>query len=330
MNDTSTPAQAPVPAPSDTRTPPRTFACCPDPVFVFGVPRSGTTALAQALGTHGGFYVGDETFFLWELYGQRRAEKVFEQWSSRPSSSWLRREGVSRDEFLDSIGRGINSLLTRSSGSRRWVDHTPHHCLMADTLARMFPGARFLHVLRDGREVVNSMVHIASTVPADELETMIRRGFLPPWGHDFRAACTTWRDYARTAMDFSSREPARALTVIHGDLERDPGTTMATVLRFLGVAVEEGPANFLRRHRINSSFTRQGGVPASEYRRPDPWATWSDGQRTTFEEIAGEDLRRYGLASPEGGPPCPPAAAAPPSGSPGTPVDGPMATTKSP
>ena len=76
---------------------PPTFTYCPDPVFVFGAPRSGTTALARALGMHGDFYVGDETFFLWELYGQGRVEKVFEQWATRPSSSWLRREQVSRD-----------------------------------------------------------------------------------------------------------------------------------------------------------------------------------------------------------------------------------------
>lgn len=278
--------------------PPRTFTYCPDPVFVFGAPRSGTTALARALGMHGGFYVGDETFFLWELYGQGRVEKVFAQWATRPSSSWLSREQVSRDEFLAAVGLGLNALLTRSSGSRRWVDHTPHHCLMADTLAGMFPGARFLHLLRDGRQVVNSMVNIAATVPAAELEQMKNRGFLPPWGHDFRAACTTWRDSAAAGIDFCRRLPARALTVRHGDLERDPEATMTAVLQFLDAPLEEGPAAFLRRDRINSSFTRPGGVPASEYRRPDPWTSWSAEQRALFTAIAGQDLCRYGFAAP--------------------------------
>ncbi|MFM9059146.1 MAG: sulfotransferase family protein [Planctomycetaceae bacterium] len=284
---------------SDTppATPP-TFTYCPDPVFVFGAPRSGTTALARALGMHGDFYVGDETFFLWELYGQGRAEKVFEQWATRPSSSWLRRERVSRDEFLAALGLGLNALMTRSSGARRWIDHTPHHCLMADTLAGMFPGARFLHVLRDGREVVNSMIHIAATVPAAELDDMKRRGFLPPWGHDFRAACTTWRDSARAAAEFCARQPARALTVIHGDLERNPEATLVAVLRFLDAPLEAGPAAFLRRDRINSSFTRPGGVPAAEYRRPDPWSGWSAEQRATFTDIAGADLCRHGFAAP--------------------------------
>ena len=278
---------------------PHGFTCCPNPVFVFGVPRSGTTALARALGMHSEFYVGDETFFLFELYQQQRAEKVFETWVSRPSSSWLRREGVSSAEFLAAIGLGFNAMLTRSAGSRRWVDHTPHYCLMADTLAGMFPGARFIHVLRDGRQVVNSMIHIVATVPAEERDEMVSRGFLPRWGHDFREACTTWQVYAHAAMDFCGRHPSRALTVIHGDLERDPETTLAAVLRFLDAPLENGPAAFLRRDRINSSFTRQEGVPTAEYQRPDPWTSWSAAQRAEFVEIAGADLAWYGLASPE-------------------------------
>jgi hypothetical protein len=87
--------------------------------------------------------------------------------------------------------------------------------------------------------------------------------------------------------------------VIHGDLERTPETALAAVLQFLDATPEDGPAAFLRRDRINSSFTRQGGVPAGEYSRPDPWATWSEDQKTVFRELAGADLCRYGLASPQ-------------------------------
>ena len=278
-----------------------TFTYCPDPVFIIGSPRSGTTALARALGEHGAFYVGDETFFLWELFGQGRLEEVFARWSTRPSSSWLRREAVTGDEFLAAVGLGLNALLTRSAGARRWVDHTPHHCHMAGTLAGMFPGARFLHVLRDGREVVHSMIHIAATVPAEELAVMRDRGFLPPWAHDFRAACTTWRDAVRAAGDFCRRQPQRAMMIHHRALERDPERAVAAVLRFLDAADEPGPAAFLRRERINSSFTPPGGVPAADYRRPAAWERWSAEQRGMFVEIAGEEMRRQGLAAGDAG-----------------------------
>ena len=275
---------------------PRTFTFCPDPVFVVGSPRSGTTAVARAIGEHGSFFVGDETFFLWELFQGHRLEQVYDTWSARPSSSWLRREQVSRGEFFEAVGLGLNTLFTRSSGERRWVDHTPHHCHMAGTLAAMFPGARFIHVLRDGREVVNSMIHINATVPAEELADMRARGFLPPWADDFRAACTTWRDAVRAAIDFCDREPARGFTLLHRDVEQSPEAAFAAVLQFLGAADVPGPAAFLRRHRINSSFTPPGGVPAEQYARPDPWANWTAEQQATFTEVAGPEMARCGFA----------------------------------
>jgi len=167
---------------------------------------------------------------------------------------------------------------------------------MADTLAGMFPGARFVHVLRDGREVVNSMTHIAATVPAEELADMRARGFLPLWADDFHAACTTWRDAVRAALDFCDRQPARGLTLFHRDVEREPENAVATLLRFLGAADEPGPAAFLRQHRINSSFAAPGGVPAEHYTRPDPWATWTPEQQATFSDIAGPEMTRCGFA----------------------------------
>lgn len=282
---------------------PETFRYCPDPVFVIGSPRSGTTALARALGRHGAFFVGDETFFLWELFSQRRLEEVFARWGARPSSSWLRREGVTEGEFLAAAGLGINALFTNRAGERRWVDHTPHHCHMADTLAGMFPGARFVHVVRDGREVVNSMINVVATLSADEVATMRAAGFLPPWAHDFRAACTTWRDAVTAALDFCARRPDRARAVGHRALEREPEHAMAEVLAFLGAADEPGPAEFLRRERINSSFTPPGGVPAADYRRPDAWAGWSAERRALFLDVAGPTLERLlplAVAAPGG------------------------------
>lgn len=272
------------------------FEYCPSPVFVIGAPRSGTTALARALVRHSAFYAGDETFFLWELFGGGRPEDAYRRWAGRPSSSWLRRERVSEEAFLASLGLGINTLLTTGSDGRRWIDHTPVHALMADTLGAMFPGATFLHILRDGCEVVNSMMNLERTLPGDRLEQMRQAEFLPDWARDFRRACETWREHVRAAVDFGRRHPDRCLTVAHRDLERTPAIAMAGILRFLGEPYEEQPAEFLNRHRINSSFTPPGGCAAREYSRPDPRATWSVEQRATFAEVAGADMIDLGLA----------------------------------
>jgi len=86
--------------------------------------------------------------------------------------------------------------------------------------------------------------------------------------------------------------------VVHRDLEREPERVMGTVLRFLVAADEPGPAAFLRRERINSSFTPPGGVPAGAYRRPDPWAGWSAERRALLRDVAGDEMERLGLVDP--------------------------------
>lgn len=287
------------------------FEYCPNPVFVIGAPRSGTTALARALVRHTAFYAGDETFFLCELFGDGRPEEAYRRWAGRPSSSWLRRERVSEEGFLAGLGLGINALLTTGSDGRRWVDHTPAHALMAGTLAAMFPGAAFLHILRDGREVVNSMTHLGRTLTEGRLQQMEQAEFLPDWARDFRRACETWRSHVRAATDFSRRHPDRCLTVPHRTLERTPAIALAAILRFLREPYEDQPAAFLNRHRINSSFTVPGGCSTRDYSRPDPRATWSAEQRATFAEVAGTDMIDLGLATGdefETPPPPPPTA----------------------
>jgi len=280
----------------DARLPAATFDYCPSPVFVIGAPRSGTTALAHALARHSAFYAGDESFFLWDLFADGRAEDSYRRWALRPSSSWFHRERVSEESFLASLGLGLNAMFTVGSDGRRWVDHTPVHALMAETLGAMFPGAKFLHILRDGREVVNSMIHIQKTLTGNELEQMTQAEFMPDWARDFRLACETWRSHVRAASDFGRRHPDRCHTVLHRDFERNPAIAMAAILQFLDERYEEKPTRFLTRHRLNSSFTPPDGAAVRDSIRPDPRATWSAEQRATFADIAGADMIQLGLA----------------------------------
>jgi hypothetical protein len=295
------------PAPPVAPPPPQPAIALPsagcDPVFVIGSPRSGTTALGKALARHSRFYAGDETIFLIDLFGGRRAEEIHERWAGRPSSSWLRREQVSREQFLAALGSGLNALLTKAGDGRRWVDHTPAHAMMAETLAGLFPTARFLHILRDGREVVNSMRNVPNTLPGDLAERMQQAEFLPEWTRDFRAACETWLWHVQAATEFERMYPDRCLTVRHRELEADPAAEMTRIFRFLEVPVEDRAADFLHRgRRINSSFTPPGGCRADEYRRPDPLATWTDEERATFLELCGAEMRSLGLDRESGVP----------------------------
>src|SRR5207302_4503420 len=205
---------------------------CPNPVFVVGAPRSGTTALGRALANHSDFWASEETHILYWVFGNERVITEFQRWKTqRRSPTWLRDQDVELAEFLAYVGLGINALFTDRSWGKRWIDHTPYYALMIDVLAQMFPGARFIHILRDGRAVVNSMVNVAVTLPEDEREEMSAGEFLPPWSNDFSEACKTWRDCVMEALKASDRYPERCLTIRHDQITDHPEKAFRAILK---------------------------------------------------------------------------------------------------
>jgi precorrin-6B methylase 2 len=250
----------------------------------------------MALATHSDFWASDESLFMIPLFGRGQLEREYERWVSRPFGSWLRAQNVTREEFFAALGLGINALFATRSNDKRWIDHTPGHAVMGHVLAAMFPGALFIHVLRDGRRVVNSMLNVWRTLTDSERTEMRDKGFLPRWAYDFREACKTWREHAEAAAMFCLQMPDRTLTIVHDALEKQPHDTCAQILRFLGAREEEGPATFLQTKRINTSYTARDGSPPPD--RPAlPSEEWTPDQHLIFHEEAGSAMARYGFSS---------------------------------
>jgi len=258
---------------------------CSDFVFIIGSPRSGTTVLAHSLAEHSEFWVSGESYFLFYLFSRGLPESAYDRAMEVAGEGWLRAENVSREEFLAHVAMGINALITSRSRGLRWIDQTPHYTLMVDTLASLFPGARFLHILRDGHEVVHSMLNFADSHPDAEARDFLRRSV--PWATDMRSACEFWRDHVETAMAFCEEQPDRGLVVRYDELVTAPHEAFRSIHTFLDAADEEGPAAFLASKRINSSFRGTSRLSASEI-----WEQWNDDQRGIFEEVAGPTMLR--------------------------------------
>ncbi|HEY2325114.1 MAG TPA: sulfotransferase [Thermoanaerobaculia bacterium] len=259
-------------------------AICESPIFIIGSPRSGTSILAWSLAQHSMLTSWDESNMFFELFRDDNLDGVYERASSRPDSGdWLRKCEVSSDEFLASIGLGINALVTSRSDAVRWIDQTPINTLIAPTLARAFPGAKFIHILRDGRSVVNSMINFASAFKAEARDEFVQAGAMPEFATDFRAACATWARYVAAAMNFAIKNPERCLTVRNEELRAHLVPGFQEILEFLEVDLEPAVATYFRDRKLNSSFPEAslpGGGGA-------PWEDWSDSQKETFETIAG-------------------------------------------
>jgi len=108
-------------------------------VFVFGCPRSGTTFLAGAIGAVPGFVD------LGEVHPLKAAIPELSRLESATAAGRLRR-------ILDRVRRlGL-------VGSRRGVEQTPEISYVLPAVAEAFPEATLVHALRDGRDVVCSLL----------------------------------------------------------------------------------------------------------------------------------------------------------------------------
>jgi hypothetical protein len=126
------------------------------PIFVVGCPRSGTTLVGRCLGSHPDVAVADESLFLLDLgriYRNLFLGRNKRNWA--PLSEYIEEDELIRTSrsFADSVF----SALLRKTGRTRYVDHTPWYALQMDFISLLFPEAKFIHLIRDGRDVALSL-----------------------------------------------------------------------------------------------------------------------------------------------------------------------------
>jgi len=142
------------------------------PVFIVGCPRSGTSFLYHLLLSAGGFAEFRTQMNVYDvlepIYGDlgvpRHKRSMMREWLG---SKAFRVSGLNADEIKkkvldESVGasdflRIVMEAVARQQGVDRWIDSTPTNVPHMLRIARDFPGARFLHIIRDGRDVALSL-----------------------------------------------------------------------------------------------------------------------------------------------------------------------------
>ena len=288
--------------------PPPAFPICEEPIFIIGSPRSGTSILAMSLAHHGRLWCSHESDLLFNVFQDDYAERAFEQATGRAEATWAGKEQVNLTEFLRYVGLGFNALYTSRSGTKRWIDQTPVNTVIARTLSDLFPGARFLHMLRDSRRVVHSMIHFHKSLPAELGAAFEASKQVPDWATGFRPACQTWRFFVESAIGFSAAHPGRCLTVVNEDLSANPEQEFGGIFRFLDVPHEDDPITFFRSSRLNSSFVPnvwgnlapEAATGASPAGPPsEPWKQWPSEHKDIFRQEIFPTLRAYHLHTEE-------------------------------
>lgn len=118
------------------------------PVFVIGAPRSGTSLLYSILRSHPAV-----------AHWPGEAHEVWEADYHPALGGWVSNVLGAGDVEPAAAARIRRALFLAAGPRRRLVDKTPRNSLRVEFVDHLFPDARFVHLHRDGRDNVNSLIN---------------------------------------------------------------------------------------------------------------------------------------------------------------------------
>lgn len=207
------------------------------PFFIVGVDRSGTTVLRLVL-DRGGVAIPPESMFLADFASVRRAGVlddpdraaafVARVWEHPRVRAWgLRAKppqvplGLTHEQAYRFAVESPFRAYALEHGKDRWADKTPYYLGRLDELDAVWPGARFVVLVRDGRDVALSLLGV-------------------PFGpNNVWAAARVWARGIRRGLEAERRFPGRVVTVRYEDFVADPATETARLCEFLDLAFDE-------------------------------------------------------------------------------------------
>lgn len=112
-------------------------------IFIVGSPRSGTTILGNILGCHKDIAEWIEPYFIWDKY-------------FRIAKNDVRVAADARPLIIDYIQKEFKRYC-KKTGCKVIVDKSPRNSLKIPFIRQIFPDARFIHIIRDGRDTTLSI-----------------------------------------------------------------------------------------------------------------------------------------------------------------------------
>ncbi len=189
------------------------------PLFVLGMPRTGTTLLERVLGGHGKV----------ALCGELNDFRMQYKWSSdHYCLGFFDSRAV---ELLGNVDypelgrRYLQHVAWRLPlGASHFTDKNPGNFMMTGLILRALPQARIIHLRRN---------------PMDACFSNLKELFgsnAHPYSYDFQDLATHYHNYSRLMAHWHELAPGRILDVNYEDLVREPEAQAQRLMAFCGLA----------------------------------------------------------------------------------------------
>lgn len=268
------------------------------PVFVAGMPRSGTTLLSTMLDAHPDISIAPETHF----FTKSPAPMANASATVRDQTmTFLRQEpGVQDMDFSPTEWKEIRTLagpearpvdlfaaLVRTyaarSGASVWGEKTPDHLAHVPDMAEAFPSAAFVVITRDPRDVYLSQQSMA-------------------WNRDtIVETAWTWRRYAMATERYRSQYAGRFIDVRYEDVLRDPMSNLTKICDLLDLPFDPAMLDF-HEHADPAISAEPWKTKSREPVDPSNTQKWrtrlSPARQWVIQLAAGRAMNAFGYPTP--------------------------------
>lgn len=268
------------------------------PVFIGGCSRSGTTLLGAMLGAHSECICTPESQFKIDVYrkilkdngeGINTKEilasiadhKRFKIWELPIEDAEIQggKNGTTYAEIVLSLVKKYGVKKVGKKKASLWIDHSPDNIRYALTLFNIFPDARMIHLIRDGRAIASSVMSL-DWWPVTVVS----------WAH-------IWMENLAYGLAAESVfDSSRIIRIRYEDLVKQPEETMGEICSFLNISYEPQMVN-AKEFKIPQYTSEQHklvgkGIDTS---RLNAWKdVLTPRQIEIFESITGELLKMFG------------------------------------
>jgi hypothetical protein len=291
----------------------------PPAPFVVGLTRSGTTLLRMMLDAHRELTIPPETHFVPDLIKAARGAGTPDALLAAVASNrtWadfgisepeLRRrfEAVTPGDAGEAV-RAFFDAYAERQGKPRWGDKTPAYMLSVQRIGRALPEARFIHLIRDGRDVALSQSARAineQPPPSEQAARWVKR-------------------IGKSREQAAALVGARYVEARYEDLVREPEATLRRICEFIDLDFDPGMLTYHERaaerlSEMAGELRAEGGHATQEAgyrvanhepttRPPDPskldkWRREMPADElTAYEAVAGGMLTDLGYELSTGG-----------------------------
>jgi len=278
-----------------------------DIFFVVGCQKSGTTWLEKILDGHPEMVCRGEAIFGVVLHpALQQALGAFNHHIKdrntqvdQAGQDMLFNEAQLDYLFMTAVGLIMSNWL-KKPGIKAIGEKTPEHARAIELLNRYFPTAKYVHIIRDGRDVaVSGWFHNVRYIGEKFTQQF------PDMPKYIRYLCQNhWIPYIQSARAFGQAAPERYHELRYEQIHEDPRGTVRSVLEFLNVDASEQTVLQCLESGSFKNLTKgrqEGEENRDSFFRKGVTGDWKNhfdaAAEQAFEESGGSMLRELGYAA---------------------------------